>query len=306
MNWEKIWQFLNTPPPKFEIPAIEKFMANCDSVISKWIAQQILNLTQVLDKYLLSTPVDLLHSKAFHMIYLLTTGIAFAALLPAVGVIGFKALNGKISGEEVLKQLGQLALVPLGIVIAPPIIIAFLTLMNTLARILVYATPLINDSDKILFPTGLELGLVIFTVIYIVLVIRLILYYCYRNYGLLFLVASLPLILLISAVGQAHRIQRWMKEMLALGVTQVIHALQLLILVAMTIVVGGNSEPGIPMICIQIGALLYMNKTPHWVEDYIHDAPDPVAVIEKARDLKNQLNPMKFFERVKDYVKRKP
>jgi hypothetical protein len=294
MNWEKIWKFLNTPPPKPEIPALENFINQVDASFSKWIAEQIINFTKLLDQFLLSTPISLLESKAFHMVYLVSTGIALAGITPMVAVVGFKAMMGKMDGEEALKSLGRLALIPIGTFLAPGLIISFLKVMNALARILVYATPNINAKDN-LFPAGLELGVLVFTVIYLVLVVRLLLYYCYRNYGLLFLVASFPVILLTYATGHIEKIRRWTKEMTALMLTQVIHAFQLLLLVVMTMIVGSGAEPGIPTICFQIGALLYMNKTPQWLADYIHEAPDPIAAAVK---LKNSLDPTKLMRRL--------
>lgn len=300
MNWEAVWKFLNTPPPKPTIPALERLVSNFDNFLSRWIAEQILSITELFNTFLLSTPIEILQSRAFQKVYLVMLAIAYAAILPTVAYIGIKALLGHMDGEEVLKSLGRLVIIPIGVHIGPGIVTGFMGVMNTLARLLISATPMIKASDQILSSTGLELGILIFTVAYLVLIFRLIMYYCYRNYALLFLTALFPLILLTYATGHTDKIQRWIREMTALLLTQVIHALQMVVLVAMTLFTGANSDPGIPLICVQIGALIFMNKTPQWLAEYIHDAPDPVAAVMRLKDM---IDPSNFVRRVKNIVK---
>jgi hypothetical protein len=277
------WKLLTTPPPKVEIPVLENFINNIDAGISQWIAKQLLSLTQLLSTFLLSTPTELLQSKAFHTVYLTTTAIAYAGILPAVGYIGIRALLGKMDADEVFKSLGRLILVPLGISLAPKMTILFLQIMNSLSLALIRATPGVKI-DEALVPAGLEIGLLIFTAIYLVMLVKLLLFYCYRNYAFLVMVALFPLVLLTYATGHISKIQRWVKELVTLLITQVVHALQLVILVSMTVIVGRTTEPGVPSILLQIGALMFMLKTPDWLAEYMHDTPDPITAINKIRN----------------------
>jgi hypothetical protein len=155
--------------------------------------------------------------------------------------------------------------------------------MNRLSLALLKAVPNVKI-ETVLAPSGLEIGLLIFTVIYLVMLVKLLLFYCYRNYAFLVMVALFPLILLTYVTGHINKIQRWIKELSTLLITQVIHALQLVILVSMTVVVGQTTRPGIPSILLQIGALMFMLKTPDWLAEYMHDTPDPIAAISKIRN----------------------
>jgi hypothetical protein len=295
------WKLLTTPPPKFEVPALENVINNIDAGISQWIAKQMLSATQLISSLLLSTPSELLKSKPFETIYLTTTAIAYAGILPSVGYIGIRALIGKMDAEEVFKNLGRLILVPVGIKIIPGLVILFLNIMNRLSLILIKAAPDVGI-EKALSPAGLEIGLLVFTVIYLVLLVKLLLFYCYRNYAFLVMVALFPLIIMTYATGHIDKIKRWVKELSTLLLTQVIHALQLAILVSMTLVAGSNSEAGIPLILLQIGALMFMLKTPQWLEEYMHDTPDPVTAISKIR---NSLDVKKLVKGVSSIVKHK-
>lgn len=293
MNWNQIWQFLNSPAPKVHIPLLEKGIDGLDNILAKWFGTQLINLTRIVSDALLITPTEILTCEAFRRIYTIMTFIAYAAILPLVGWIALKSITNKATPEDTLKSIGRLLLVPIGIKIMPQIVMLFLKIVNSLAQILINSTPVTINTA---LTANFEIGMILYLAIYLVLLITLIIFYCVRNYEILFMVSVFPLIILFYVLGQTEKMKKFTQKLSSLILTQLIYALQLVILVIMTTSLGGMNQK-IPLICVQIGALVSMIKTPSWLKEYMYDVPNPMSALNKLK-LK-ELNPTNWVKRVK-------
>ncbi len=293
-----IWDFLNTPPPKPEIPIFTQAVEGVEGALSQWIAGQVLGVTQWLSTLLLYTPSAFLQSEAFKEIHGFVAALAYAGMVPVLAWAGIRTVVGKQTAEEAVRQVARFAVVPVGIHLTPPAVLMFLNLFNNLAGMILQAAPL--NPEQALTPPVFDVTLLIFLALYVWLAVQLVKFYCYRNYAIAVLVALSPLMLLAWAVDEGHKFQRWQGEVMALLTTQVAHALQLVILVAMTVGAGSVAEEGVPIIAIQVGALMFMTRTPEWLKEYMHTVPEGLSMQGLRR---NTLTVNRLLRRVKGVLK---
>lgn len=272
---EALWRLLNTPPPDLEIPFLHDLVQQTETAFMQWVAQQVVTLISWLSTLLLTTPSVFLESPEFVRVHRLVALLAIAAMLPVLGWIGLRTILGGSLPDDVGGAVGRMICGALSLEIVPVAVRMAINLFNNLSSILLQALPTVTP-DQVLHPSGLELGMILFVGMYVFLVMKLVLYYAYRNYALIVLVALSPLMLLLwSLPGQSDRMGRWVREITVLLTTQVVHAIQLVILVAMTVGTSGTAI-GFPLLLVQIGGLMFMAKTPTWLADYMQEAPNPL------------------------------
>ena len=293
-----LWRLLTQPPPKVEIPLFSNLLDSMEDQLFQWISGHILSVTGQLSNLILYTPTDLLRSAEFQQVYNLVAGIALSLLLPVVGWIGFKHMVSDDESHELYVGLARVVAVPIFIKLAPYFANFVINIANSLAASFLSAQNGAKMGEA-LSPSSLQISLLIFLIIYLFLLLKLILYYCYRNYAILAFLLFSPLVIALWAIpSQTGKLDRLVKDFTSLLVTQVIHSIQLMLLIVMTTSVGRVVEPGFPLLLFQIGALQFMSTVPNWLRDYISEAPNPVIGLERAE--RYLMRPGRYLRRVKN------
>lgn len=270
--WETIWKILVEPPNKPEIPFLESGLDHLNSMTASWLSRQVMEVTRWITVLLLHTPTAFLESEPFQQVYGFMSTLAFGLTVPAIMWVGFQAIRGATTVEEGINQAIRFTLVPIGVHLLPRMVLLSLNLFNNLTRLVLDTSPI--PPERALNPGVFSVTLILFLGLYVWLSIQLVRYYCYRNFALVVLVAFAPILFLTWAVDRGTRLTKWRDELIGLMTTQVVHALELVILVTMTVGAGSVADSGIPIIAIQVGALTFMVKTPEWLSGYIQTLPD--------------------------------
>lgn len=264
--------------------------------LTEWLTQQVVQLTTWLGSILLSTPQVAMDSPGWQTVYRMVATAAYAAAVPVLAWVALQVVAGMQDHAALTGCVKRLVFMPIVVELTPRAVGAVMDLCNRVARAIVEANgaaqvPAANTQ-------GAQLGLILLMVIvYGVLLMRLVLYYAYRYYAVMVLTALAPLAMLVwIAPGGENRLTKWKDEIVALLVTQVVHALELLLLIVMTVGVGSAAQlQGFPLLTLQIGAVLYMLRTPELLREFMSRA-DPVAeirgLVASMRSLRRSVSPM--------------
>lgn len=267
------WWLVTTPPNKqfLEIPFFVELIDRSESAVFSWVAVQVMYVTQVFSSLLLSTPSEFILSQEFRDLYLFMNMVSLGMMLPIIGWSGLKNIMGRAEVEETVSLIYSLLYVPLYSAIAPAVLFLVINVGNNMAQLLltVFLDVPVHEG---LLPKTFQVGLFIFLVVYLVLLVRLIMFYCYRNYALLVLLVIAPVgFVFWSLPTQSKKMEKWAQEILSLIVVQVMHAVQLAILVTLTMGVNSITKNSSDVLFIQIGAMLFMISTPEWLKEYFYD-----------------------------------
>jgi hypothetical protein len=263
--------------------------ANLDPVnwvevkLVQWAAGQVMGLTAWLTSSLFTTPLWFLETSAFRDAYALMDLLATTAMVPIVAWVGLRLLAGERI-EALFSTMGRLALAPILVKITPGLMRLGASTFDSLTRSMLSAMkglqPFSGSSDAV----SAEGGLVIFLIIYALLATRLILWYAYRNFALITMLALAPVVFVLSAIpGHRHALAKWVSDVSAFLTTQVCHALELLILAAIVTRAADNAQGFqgyLATLMLQIGGLQFMVRTPDWLRDLFAtppQVPNPIA-----------------------------
>ena len=234
-----------------------------------WATKQVAGLITWVSGIMLSTPLELLQSDAFNNLHNIMIKISLAFMVPILAWCGIRHIVGIDQASEVISTLTRMALVPILIKLIPWMIIMATEIFNKLSHMMTSNIKGFAPSE-ITNLQGAEVGILLFIVIYLYLVVRLILFYAYRNYAILALTLFSPFIVLMWAIpGGQDRLEKFKGEVISLLATQFLHSIQLVLLMGITVGIGGTSTGKTSVLLVQIGALMFMLRTPEWVESYL-------------------------------------
>lgn len=247
-----------------------------------WLIQKITGVTSNVAGTLLHTPTAFLESPAFTGIYRQVVLMADAILLPAVAGYGLAVVLGwREDTEGVVKRLATAALV----INAAPIGVRWLVEAgNALAAYVAsgaaIAAPIVND------PRGAETGLILWVLVYLYLVMRVALQSARRTFGLVAWTALAPLVWMFSFLpGQAHRGSQWISKVVGLVIEQVAVAIEMALMVRLTMAPAIADVPAGQVILFQAGALLFATETPAIVQEWAATGGHPRDLGKAAMDL---------------------
>ncbi|MFW6016076.1 MAG: hypothetical protein ACOCRK_06530 [bacterium] len=265
---EKIIKILEwgTPSENLQLDISFGLTEKLEQPIIDFILNQISNITGLLIDTMLSAPLYFLRLQEFSSIHLLITKLALAAILPFVAWQGFKLMSNMITVEQLQESLKRVLLMPLFALLSPPLITSILSIVNQISITLLNTT---TGAEQAFRPKTLEITLIIFVGIYLYLMVKLLLYYSFRNFAIIFLIAFSPALYLVWSIpGKFDKLDVWINELSSLFLTQVIHVIELLLLLSLVRI----SSAGFQGLLIQIGALLFMVETPDWLGKYIDNS----------------------------------
>lgn len=209
-------------------------------------------------------PLWFLESEGFNRIYDVTSKMALIISLPLGVYMCLKLMSNRVNEYQLKIVFIRMFFLPIFIMVAPKILTEFLKVVNRVSNILL-DLEMINRDFEIQGDLHTTVT-IIFLVIFLYLVIKLIIYYAKRNFAIIFLIIISPLLYLIwSMPGRFNKMNAWITEISNLFLTQLVHVIQLLIL----LMIVRSGVEGLTGLVLQVGALLYMVETPVWLEKYI-------------------------------------
>lgn len=291
------WLNLGTPPPETK-KVTTSLLAPMIESLDKWFTESVLsgvdNLTSIIVDALLSTPLYFLNSRGFMSIYMYMAKLALVSLLPIIAWFGLKYMSGKMNENELIQSMKRIFILPMFILFSPFLIKKFIAVINKISIIL-----LKTSTIGVTYPKNLDLVMIIACIIYAYLMFKLLIYYSFRNFGIVFLVAISPLLYLLwSFPNRYDRFDMWVSEITTLFLTQLAHVVQLILLMSIT----RKGFDGIPSLIMQIGALLYMVKTPDWLAKYV-GASLKIPDIKISKYTKYLKDPKSVWNGVRDVFK---
>lgn len=298
MTWGDVYEFIKkvmtyAPPEDAKVTLFENLTKQLDQKISGWLLEQVTRATQLLIKYLLSTPLHIMNSPYFREIYWLVAKLSLATLLPFLGYFGLRIITGQTRMEDVSRTFWRIMLMPAFILFAPYFVKKLILFINQISEILLNSKSFTGGY----VPQHLDIVTILVVISFLYLMFKLILYYAMRNFFLMAHVAISPVFYLIwSMPGRYDKFNKWCQEITTLLTTQLIHIIELLLLLSIT-KIDNNSFDGL---IFQIGALIVMNKTSDWIGEYLDSSlqfPD-VKVGKYVRYLKSPKNMVKGFKNI--------
>ena len=237
------------------------------------LVQIISDIYNLLSEWLLSIPIDFLMSPAFEEVYMLI--VRMAILLSAIPtlVLGFKVLTGRCNNKQAVNTLKKLLLLPIFSIASPLLIRLFASKAEKISRVINEGVNLIQLSEGVSL-AAFGITSLVLSVIFVFKLISLLLYFAQRNFKLLMLIIFAPLLYLFWSMPEHKgQMKRWESEVVLLFSTLIAHSIELLVLYYITIGVGlSNIESRsqfVSVLLTQVGALIFMDKTPQWLSKYI-------------------------------------
>lgn len=260
--------------------------------LENWIMENIINsldkLTGFLVDVMLKSPLFFLNTNTFEMIYYSTIAkFSVMMSLPVGAFVFLKMLAQKTPSNQIKESMIRIFLMPVFIGLSPVVLKKLLKLVTDISHTL-YNTSVINQNLQI--GGGLDRAvLIIASIVYIFLLGKLTLYYSFRNFGIIFLLMISPFLYLFWCIpGRFDKINVWLEEITSLFVVQIIHIIQFLILLGLIKV-----SSGLEGVLLQIGALLFMSRTPEWLQKYIGGNVSVPSNIEIKKYVDTVRNPAK-------------
>lgn len=271
--------FLTSVPTK---PQIDAGTWNLEGKAVAWLIEKLTGVTSSVAGTLLHTPTVFLESEAFTTIYRQVVLMADSILLPVVAGYGLAVVMGWHEDTEgVVKRLATAALV----INAAPVGVRWLVEAgNALAAYVAsgaaIAAPIIND------PRGAETGLILWVLVYLYLIMRVALQSARRTFGLVAWTALAPFIWMFSFLpGQAHQGTRWISKVVGLVVEQVAVAIEMALMVRLTMTPAIANVPAGQVLLFQAGALLFAAETPAIAQEWVATGAQPRDLGKAAMDL---------------------
>ncbi|MFW6311228.1 MAG: hypothetical protein ACOC1K_03225 [Nanoarchaeota archaeon] len=257
LSWIKdIWDFLNSTPPQPEV--IENNLEKITEIIEHhtvgFILRALISVIQFLEKIILTTPSKYMTTEPFWEIYNQMINLSLALLGICLLLITFYIIK---EDNQKIKGIGEkLLLYPFGVILSPYILLKTIDIFNRIA-----STVISTNAIKIPSQTTFSslLGLIIYMIIMIILSGKLIYFYAKRFVKIILFAVLAPIIFSVWCVPRfSNIVDNWFDYILGLLVSQVIHALILLILG--NIIMGVSEINNILAFVFQIGGLGVMNE----------------------------------------------
>ena len=261
---EKLWEILNYSPGE-DVGLIDT------SFFVAWVHSHIVSSTQFFQEILMTTPTIFMTTEGFWFVYRKTTKLSIIVLFFVFLEISIKKINGKKvdTSRLVEKVIVYVIITKVG----PHIMIKIIDVFNRMVSIL------INVQDGIIPGKGSEsLAIIFFLIVFMIMVLRLLLFYFERIIWLILYTVIIPIVLALRCSNRFGRIgSNLIGEIANLLIIKLAHALVLLILG--TIIMGVSQlDPFIALGC-QVGALSTMNKMEQKIISFFagcakHNAPN--------------------------------
>lgn len=261
--WQEIWKFLADEyywNPK--IPIVSNLTGYLADSISQLIINTIMRASGILSRILLTTPIQVLCSDQFTSFYCTIQRLVIIAFLPIIGWVFMSTITGKIRERDAIASIIRLCVASIMMNLVIPFIVALLSLTNRIVSILTQSFDIMPSTSQ-----TTDIAMAIFFVIYMFFLYKLIIYYCYRNYAILAESINFIFISILWATGKTKALDKWFKKIIKLVIIQLAHTIQLIL---MTFMVSAGSMS----FFLQIGGLIYMYKTPEWLDEYIDNVPN--------------------------------
>ena len=228
--------------------------------LSGWIHDLTLKFTGYLQNILLTSPTIFIETNEFWRVYRKVTKLSILVLAYVfIRVSIMKILGKKVDIDGLFSRLFTYILLTR---VGPHLMIIVIDFFNQIVAELI-------EFQQILKPEShSDLSLIIFLIIFIVMVVRLILWYFERMILLLLYTLLIPLILSLRCTHAYFDVgNKLVKDIRDLLVTQVVHSLILLILGSVVMAASGLN-PVFRLGC-QIGSLSLMNKIESKVVEFL-------------------------------------
>lgn len=267
-------------------PNIESVIDNAflrgEARVVAWLTEKVTDVTASVAGTLLHTPTAFLESESFRQVYGQVVVMADVLLLPMVAGYGLATVLGWHEDTEGVAK--RLATAALAINVAPTGVRWLVEVGNALAAYVAsgatIVSPIIND------PRGAETGLLLFLVIYAYLIVKIALQAARRTFGLVGWTALAPVVWMSSFLpGQEHRGQWWLGKVFGLVAEQVAVAVELALMVRLTMTPSVAAVPPAQVFLFQAGALLFAAETPSIVQEWVATGAQPKNLGRAALDL---------------------
>ena len=280
-----LWDILNYSPGE------DTGLINTDSFVN-WVHTHIVSTTQFFQEILMTTPTVFMTTEGFWFVYRQTTKLSIVILFIVFCDISVRKLLGKrVDTNGLLEKVMAYAILTK---VGPHIMIKVIELFNRIVAILIKTQDGIVPAEG----TGSSLAIIFFLVVFIVMVLRLLLFYFERLIWLIFYTIIIPVVLALRcSVRFKHLGSNLTGEIMNLLVVKVAHALVLLILG--TIIMGVSElDPFLALGC-QIGALSSMTKMEEKIITFFagcaakYNAPDIHEGLERYQKYYSQYSSVK-------------
>lgn len=229
--------------------------------IYAWLLERIVAMVNFVAKILLTTPLGIFDSPGFNSAYDSICDLAMIILPVCWAILGLAMLIGYVRPHELYNAVPRVITGLVVMFFAPKVFRFIVEVFNVLSKAILY-TPDVALQIRITGGLALQYTALFFLIVYLVAIIALIIYYAYRSFGIMFLVAITPIMaVLYMFPRQEARIKFWLRMLMVLIVTQVIHSLELMIFNAIMVGLAG-SEGVLGVLTAQIGAVIFMLRTP--------------------------------------------
>ncbi|MFW6016636.1 MAG: hypothetical protein ACOCRK_09370 [bacterium] len=257
MEWIKeIWLFLNKTPPKNEFiqDNLEKITNVIENYTIRYLFKIILSTIQFLEEIILTTPSSYMRTKPFWEIYQLIIYLSLAILVIVFFLFALEILKSKEINSSII--INKILIYPIGVIICPYILLKTIDIFNKITSLLITHNA-IRVPQQSTF--GSILGLLIYFIIIAILSYKLIYFYAKRFIKIILFAVLCPIILAAWCLPKySNIVNNWIDYILGLLISQVFHALLLLILGKIVMGVSGLNNP--LSLIFQIGALGVMNE----------------------------------------------
>lgn len=266
----------------------DRIAAGIETRFVVWLGQMVGGALTNLSQMLLATPTVYLESEAFHLFYGRLAALSAILLMLVLLWYAVASIAGLYGDADLGGTATRLLLAALG-TWATPALVGWLTgRANDVAWFL--AAQAAHAADRPLLkmdPAVLEVTMVLFLVLYVFFALRLVLFFAYRQFALVALVALAPFVCLLGIIpGQAGRVMRWAEEIGYLLTTQMVHALQFMLLWLLTVGPQAPQGQGVTApLLFTLGGLAYMSETPSALRDLVRGPVTSGRAAQVAKDL---------------------
>lgn len=241
------------------------FIVQWQESVLLWIGNQVSELVRLTSSLLLSFPTHFLETPQFQQLYALVLVFALVFLPACMAYRILRAVMGNrrwafVDQRDVILFVVRFLVLIAVVLKAPQVFIIFSHLANQIVAILLGA----SSFGLALYPgsTGFEvifIGLLITIIFYSV---KLIIYYAVRNFQLIILILTTPVVLVRWVIfGDSHRVETWLNQFFGLLVVQVLHAFILVILTHLIRLEPSDTNSKLTKVwaaMVQIGAMELM------------------------------------------------
>lgn len=210
------------------------FIVQWQESVLLWIGNQVSELVRLTSSLLLSFPTHFLETPQFQQLYALVLMFALVFLPACMAYRILRAVMGNrrwafVDQRDVILFVVRFFVLVAVVLKAPQVFIIFSRLANQIVAILLGA----SNFNLAFYPRamGLEIILISLLIIIVFYSIRIIIYYAVRNFQLIVLILTTPVVLVRWVIfGDSHRVETWLNQFLGLLIVQVLHAFILVVL----------------------------------------------------------------------------